>query len=266
MYVVAYSQRQTTLQSGDVSGEFNFFNGTGFDSVDISPTGAITNCGGPDCGPVNTADLTFNGSNAAAFKTAVDQAMRNGLFNAGYTDYFLISGVQGNQVRFRLYNKINGTNFVYYNNLAGSSAPSVQDLILRGGSGVATGVGGYAKYQADPFDTGVDPFDCSYTSQCGALSTSQSLGFTGTSAFPYGVWSINTVTIGGSADTAACSHAELVATLSGASCDGVFSWSGPGTINNPTNQTIYVTTPGTYEVDVTGCTGCGTLEDSETVV
>jgi hypothetical protein len=204
--------------------------------------------------------------------TAVKQAIINGMCTAGSyvqgTDFLVDVEFSVGTLRVALYNKHNPTNLLFWNNAAGAQAPNVADLIVdNGGTGQATSsVFSLHQRAKSLFDFSVDSHSCSDTSQCGALSTDYSISVSVITAF-YGNISFGaTNSISGTPDTNNCSHAELVATLTGGSCTPTYAWTGPGTIYNPTAQTIYVTTAGTYEVDVTGCTGCGTLEDSEIVV
>lgn len=259
------------LQSGDEAGIVGLYDGTSWFTIDISPTGYLPACG--EFQVVSPSNLTYTGSNGTAFATAIYQAMVVRLCNLGYVegvDYSLRVQYNAGDLKIALRNKINPTSLLWYRDENLNGSPTNQnDAIIRSGTGIATS----EVFSVLPSDIGwldlwdfsAVSFDCNVSSVCGSLSSQNFLNFSGNSA-AYGAYTLlSGPTITGGFDSNSCSHTELVATLTGAECTPAYMWSGPGTINNPTSQTIYVTTSGTYEVDVTGCPGCGTLEDSETV-
>lgn len=262
--------RVLSLQVGDETGTAQVFDGTSWTGIDISPSGHTGSCGCLGCGSVNASDLTYSGSNGVAMAAAVKQAFHNGLCAAGFdptTDFNIDAEFQSGEIRVQMLNKRNGSGFAYFGDNGGATGPSANEIFLRGASGIGTAVAGIVEFGDTPFSSSITPFTCSTTSECGALLTTRSIsaGFSG-SAFTYGNLQYSFATAGGSSDSNNCTHAELTATLTGGSCTPSYTWAGPFSKGSPTTQTVYVVTPGLYEVDVTGCTGCGTLEDSEVVV
>lgn len=269
--VFAYRANFSALQSGDVADTIHLWDGSSWLAIDISPGGHTTSCGCSGCGSVNASDLTYNGSNGTAFATAIKQAIINGICAENSyvngTNYQLAVDFSGSTLRVGFANKNNPSTLLMLTDASGNTTTGSNDIVTRAGVGKID-IGGGAAFQVGNtlFDQSWDTVPCSTTTGCGALS--KNFDVLGVSSGAAANWGSVTPTGNPFSATPAnqsCNHAELVATLTGGSCSPVYAWTGPGIIAYPTHQTIYVTTPGTYDVDVTGCTGCGTLEDSEIV-
>ena len=262
--------RAENLIAGDAATTMWLYDGpTNAISLDVSPTGNIIGCGCTGCGVVNFNHLTYgSGTNEAQFAFAIYQTAINELCDQGYTkgvDYEIDWGYTTNKILIQFTNKHNPSTLIYPTSNAAIPHANVADLVQRVGVGIATVYGTINEYDTSITDTSITPTPCSVTTNCGSLNGTWTAGGSGNSltygTIVPGVWTINGLT-----RTNNCSHSELVATLTGAACPTPsFNWTGPAAWSKSGGQTIYTTIDGTYEVDVTGCPGCGTLEDSEIV-